>query len=99
MNAPVRTYVFDEFTVDLDRGCLLRDGEEVKLRPKSFQALVYLVENSGRLISKQELIGAIWPEVAVTDDSLVQCVIEIRKAFGGDPNRFIRTVPRRGYIF
>jgi len=100
MNESVhRNYVFDGFTVDLVRGCLMRDGEELKLRPKSFKALIYLVENTGRLISKEELIAAIWPAVAVTDDSLVQCLIEIRKALGGDAQRYIKTVPRRGYIF
>jgi DNA-binding winged helix-turn-helix (wHTH) protein len=81
MNASFhRNYVFDRFTLDLARGCLMREGEELKLRPKSFKALIYLVENAGRLISKEELICAIWPDVAVTDDSLVQCLIEIRKA-------------------
>ncbi len=100
MNAVVhRNYVFDGFTVDLARGCLMRDGEELKLRPKSFNALLYLVENAGRLITKEELIGVLWPDVAVTDDSLVQCLIEIRKALGGDAQRYIKTVRRRGYIF
>jgi DNA-binding winged helix-turn-helix (wHTH) protein/TolB-like protein/predicted Zn-dependent protease len=100
MNALVhRNYLFDGFTVDLARGCLLRESEELKLRPKSFKALTYLVENRGRLISKEELIGAIWPDVAVTDDSLVQCLMEIRKALGGDAQRYIKTAPRRGYIF
>ena len=100
MDASVRrNYVFDGFTLDLARGCLMRNGEELKLRPKSFKALTYLVENAGRLIGKEELIDAIWPDVTVTDDSLVQCLIEIRKALGRDPQRYIRTVPRRGYIF
>src|SRR5262249_16954445 len=94
-----RNYLLDEFTVDLARGCLMRDGEEIKLRPKSFKALLHLVENAGRLVSKQELMGAIWPDVAVTDDSLVQCLIEIRRALGGDAQGYIKTVPRRGYIF
>src|SRR5215475_12882455 len=100
MNAVIhRNYVFDGFTLDLARGCLMREGEELKLRPKSFKVLTYLVENPGRLISKEELISAIWPDVAVTDDSLVQCLIEIRKVLGGDAQRYIKTVPRRGYIF
>jgi len=94
-----RNYLFDRFTVDLVRGCLMQEGEELKLRPKSFKALTYLVENRGRLISKEELIRVIWLDVAVTDDSLVQCLIEIRKALGGDAQRYIKTVPRRGYIF
>jgi TolB-like protein/DNA-binding winged helix-turn-helix (wHTH) protein len=90
---------FDQFTFDLTRGCLLRGGEEIKLRPKSFETLKYLVENSGRLVSKDELVGAVWPGTAVTDNSLVQCLKEVREALGDDGQRLITTVPRRGYIF
>ncbi len=90
---------FDGFTLDVDRGCLLRGAQEVKLRPKPFEALKYLVENPGRLISKAELIEQIWPDAAVTDDSLVQCLIEVRRALGDDAQQIIKTVPRRGYIF
>ena len=64
---------FDEFTLDLTRGCLLYGQEEIKLRPKSFEVLKYLVENNGRLISKDELIQTVWIDTAVTDDSLVKC--------------------------
>jgi TolB-like protein/DNA-binding winged helix-turn-helix (wHTH) protein/Tfp pilus assembly protein PilF len=90
---------FDGFTLDVDRGCLLRGAQEIKLRPKPFEALKYLVENPGRLISKAELIEKIWPDTAVTDDSLVQCLIEVRRALGDDAQQIIKTVPRRGYIF
>jgi TolB-like protein/Tfp pilus assembly protein PilF len=58
-----------------------------------------LAENQGRLVSKEELIGAVWAEAFVTDNSLVQCLIEIRRAMGDEGQAFIRTVPRRGYIF
>ncbi len=75
-------YSFDEFTLDLTRGCLLRGAEEIKLRPKSFEVLRYFAENGGRLISKDELIEAVWLEMAVTDDSLVQCLKDIRRALG-----------------
>src|SRR6266550_8363372 len=92
-------YRFDGFTLDLDRGCLLRGAQEIKLRPKPFEALKYLVENPGRLISKAELIQTIWPETAVTDDSLVQCLMEVRRALGDEAQQIIKTVPRRGYIF
>jgi len=94
-----QTLCFDGFTLDLTRGCLLRGSQEVKLRPKPFEALKYLVENPGRLISKTELIEVIWPDTAVTDDSLVQCLIEVRRALGDDAQQVIKTVPRRGYIF
>ena len=90
---------FDGFTLDLTRGCLLRGVQEIKLPPKPFEALKYLVENQGRLISKAELIEKIWPDTAVTDDSLVQCLIEVRRALGDDAQQMIKTVPRRGYIF
>jgi DNA-binding winged helix-turn-helix (wHTH) protein len=91
---------FDGLTLNLRRGCLLgRDGGEVKLRPKSFEVLRYLVENCGRLIAKEELIESVWRDTAVTDDSLVQCLIEVRRALGDNGQQFVRTVPRRGYIF
>ena len=99
MQSLPQSFSFNEFTLDLTRGCLLRGNEEIKLRPKSFETLKHLVENSGRLISKTELIAAVWPDTAVTDDSLVQCLIDVRRALGGEGQRMVKTVPRRGYIF
>jgi TolB-like protein/DNA-binding winged helix-turn-helix (wHTH) protein/Tfp pilus assembly protein PilF len=90
---------FGDFTLDLSRGWLLRGEEEVKLRPKSFEVLKHLIENSGRLVSKAELMQAVWPDSFVTDDSLVQCLIEVRRALGDGEQRLVKTVPRRGYIF
>jgi TolB-like protein/DNA-binding winged helix-turn-helix (wHTH) protein/Tfp pilus assembly protein PilF len=94
-----RGYVFDDFTLDLDRGCLWRAGQEIKLRYKSFEALKYLVERSGRVVGKEEMMRALWPDAFVTDDSLVQCLIDARRALGDDAQRYVKTVPRRGYIF
>jgi DNA-binding winged helix-turn-helix (wHTH) protein len=94
-----RIYSFEEFTLDLDRGCLLRAGQEVRLRPKSFEVLKYLVEHHGRLVSKNDLMRAVWADAFVTDDSLVQCLIEVRRALGDESRRYVKTVPRRGYIF
>ena len=96
---PVRQYSFDEFTLDLDRGVLRRGGEEVPLRPKSFEALFYLVEHHNQLVAKSTLIDALWPDTAVGDNSLAQCLFDIRRALGDDSQQMIRTVPRRGYIF
>src|SRR5882724_497821 len=93
------TRSFDGFMIDLTRGCLLRGAEEVKLQPKPFGALTYLVENPGRLIEKAELIQVLWPDTAVTDDSLVQCIGDVRRALGDETQQIIRTVTRRGYIF
>lgn len=94
-----KTLSFDGFILDLTRGRLLRGIEELKLRPKSFEVLKHLVENSNRLVSKAELMHAVWPDSFVTDDSLVQCLIEIRRALGDDPRRYIKTLARRGYVF
>lgn len=92
-------YRFGEFTLEISRGCVFKDGSEVKLRPKVYQALKYFVENPGRLISKQELMQAVWPDAFVTDDSLVQCTLELRRALADGDQQLLKTVPRRGYIF
>jgi predicted ATPase/DNA-binding winged helix-turn-helix (wHTH) protein len=92
-------YYFGEFTLDVGKGCVLKAGEEIKLRPKVFEALQYFVQNSGRLIGKQELIQAIWPDSFVTDDSLVQCTVELRRALDDREQQLLKTVPRRGYVF
>lgn len=90
---------FDRYVLDLDRGCLLLDGNEIALRPKTFAVLHYLIENVGRLVSKDELFAAVWPNLVVTDDALVQSIGELRRALGDDGSRLIRTIPRRGYRF
>jgi adenylate cyclase len=96
---PAQRLRFDRYILDLDRGCLLLDGGEIALRPKTFAVLRYLIENAGRLVSKDELFAAVWPNIAVTDDALVQSVGELRRALGEDGPRLITTVPRRGYRF
>src|SRR5260370_7102562 len=94
-----KTLRFDVFALDLSR-CLVRRGsQEIPLRPKAFDVLRYLAENAGRLVSKDELIQAIWRGIFVTDDSLVQCIKEIREALCDAEHRIIKTVPRRGYVF
>jgi predicted ATPase/DNA-binding winged helix-turn-helix (wHTH) protein len=92
-------YQFGEFTLDLARGCVFKAGEEIKLRPKVYETLKYLVEHPGRLIGKQELMQAVWPDAFVTDDSLVQCTLELRRALGDRSQQLLKTVPRRGYLF
>src|SRR5436305_1481394 len=92
-------YRFEGFTLDLGKGCLHCGSEEVRLRPKPFEALRYVIERSGRLVSKDELTGAVWPDSFVSDNSLAQCFTEIRKALQDDDQRIIKTVARRGYLF
>ena len=92
-------YQFGDFTLDVLRGTLSKGREEIKLRPKVYETLKYLVENPGRLIGKQELIQAVWPDSFVTDDSLVQVTLELRRALQDRSQVLLRTVPRRGYLF
>src|SRR5215470_3360403 len=90
---------FGEYTLDVVCGCLRTTDREIELRPKSFEVLRYLVENAGRLVTKDELIRAAWRNVVVTDESLIQCVSELRHAIADDGQNIIKTVPRRGYRF
>jgi DNA-binding winged helix-turn-helix (wHTH) protein len=93
-------YRFGSFVLDLERGALLAAaGEELPLRPKSFDLLRFLVEHAGRLKSQEAIMEALWPNVFVTENSVAQCVREIRYALGPDGCRMLRTVPRRGYLF
>jgi len=92
-------YQFGDFTLDVLRGTVSKGAEEIKLRPKVYEILKYLVENPGRLIGKQELIQAVWPDSFVTDDSLVQVTLELRRALQDRSQLLLRTVPRRGYLF
>src|SRR5262245_49302197 len=89
---------FEGFILDQDRLCLHGPTGQANLRRKSFEVLRYLVQNAGRVVSKEELITAVWPNVTVGDDSLTQCVSEVRHALGDQGHRIIRTIARRGYL-
>jgi predicted ATPase/DNA-binding winged helix-turn-helix (wHTH) protein len=92
-------YEFRDYRLDVARGSVFKGQQQIKLRPKVYEALKYLVENPGRLIGKQELMQAVWPDTFVTDDSLVQCTIELRRALDDQAQQLLKTVPRRGYLF
>lgn len=92
-------YKIGEFTLDVSRGCLRRDGIDVPLRPKSFALLEYLITHAGRLVTKDELLSNIWPNVIVTEDSLTRCISEARAALGDTGQTAIKTVSKRGYLF
>ena len=94
-----RIHLFEDFTLDIARGCLLRAGEPVHLRPQAYEVLKYLAENNGRLVSKDRLIETVWQGRAVTDDALVQCLMEVRHALGAKGKLYVRNVRGRGYIF
>src|SRR3954468_5922174 len=93
------TFRFEGFALDLRRGCLSDDRSEIELRPKSFEVLCYLLANAGRLARKDEIISAVWSNVAVSDSSLAQCMSEIRVALRDHDQLIVRTVARRGYLF
>jgi DNA-binding winged helix-turn-helix (wHTH) protein len=92
-------YRFGQFVLNLDRSCLQKGGADLALRPKAFDVLRYLVERAGRLATKDELVAAVWPNVIVSDDSVAQCIHDIRKVLNDDGGLFIKTVQRRGYMF
>jgi adenylate cyclase len=89
---------FEGFTLDLDRLCLLGPDGQAKLRRKSFEVLRYLVEHAGRVATKEELIAAVWPDVTVGDESLTQCISEVRRALGDKGPWIIKTIATRGYL-
>jgi TolB-like protein/DNA-binding winged helix-turn-helix (wHTH) protein len=90
---------FDRYVLDHQRGCLFAEGKEITLRPKTFEFLRYLAGNPGRVVSKDELLAAVWPNVVVSDDSVFQCVAELRRALQDPDQHLIKTVQRRGYRF
>ena len=97
--SPGRGFSFGEFTLDLDRAELRKGATDLRLRPKSFDVLRYLAENHGRVVSKDELLNAVWGRAVVSEGSIAQCVIDIRRALGDREQSLIRTVSRRGYVF
>jgi TolB-like protein/DNA-binding winged helix-turn-helix (wHTH) protein len=90
---------FGHCTLDEGRGVLIApDGAETLLRPKTFELLRLLLRNPGRVVARDEILDAVWPGVFVTDDSITQCVVELRRAMGEGGTGLLRTVPRRGYL-
>ena len=75
------------------------DGRTVRLRPKTLEILRLLAGNAGRVLSKQQLMEAVWPNVHVGEDSLFQCIREIRTALGDDKRQVVRAISGRGYLF
>src|SRR5882757_9093153 len=86
--------------VDWQRGTTGPDiNSAVVLRPQSLAVFKILHDNAGKAVTKEQLLSTVWPDVAVTDDSLVQCITEIRKAIADSRRTIIRTLPKRGYIY
>ena len=96
-----RRYSFGNFTLDLEKRVLLRDGEPVPLTPKAFDTLALLVRRSGHVVGKDELLEEIWADAFVEESTIAQNVFTLRKALGQNQteNQFIETVPKHGYRF
>src|SRR4029450_4032022 len=91
---------FSGFELDPERAELRApDGGTIRLRPKTLEILRLLAGNAGRVLSKQQLMEAVWPNVHVGEDSLFQCIREIRTALGDDKRQMVRVISGRGYLF
>ena len=92
------SYHFGPYVVDRTRYRVVRDGAAVELTPQLLDLLLHLLDNAGALVTKEQLLDALWPGASVTDNALAQAVSELRQALGdeaGNP-QFIKTVARRG---
>ncbi|HVF46863.1 MAG TPA: winged helix-turn-helix domain-containing protein, partial [Pyrinomonadaceae bacterium] len=95
-------YTFDGFRVDtVNRLVYAENGEILPLKAKAFDTLLYLVEHPGRVIERDEMLAAIWPDTAVEENNLTQHISTLRRLFGERPNehKYIVTVPGHGYKF
>jgi pimeloyl-ACP methyl ester carboxylesterase/DNA-binding winged helix-turn-helix (wHTH) protein len=96
-----RFYVFGTFRVDAIERTLFGEKGVVPLTPKAFDTLLVLIENSGHVLSKEELMEKVWPDSFVEENNLAQNISALRKALGGEGGgqKIIETVPKRGYRF
>src|SRR5262245_17450303 len=92
-----RIWEFGPFRLDETERLLLRAGEPVGLTPKVFDTLFALLERSGRLAEKAELMARLWPDTFVDEGALTRNISDLRKALGEE--KYIETIPKRGYRF
>ena len=93
---PLRAFVFGPFRFDLTNRLLLRDDEVVPLKPKVIETLELLLANRGRVMAKDELMRALWPDSVVEEANLTQTIYALRRQLG---DGYVETLPRRGYRF
>lgn len=94
-------YDFEDFRLDRGQRVLMRQGQVFPLAPKAFDTLLVLVENRERVVGKDELMNAVWPDAFVEEGSLTQNISVLRKVLGegAGGRQFIQTIPKRGYRF
>src|SRR5262252_8674392 len=98
---PKELYEFGPFRVDPEKEVLQRDGNPIPLQPKTFQVLLVLVRHNQEVVTKDELLRAVWPDTFVEEANLSRNIFLLRKALGESPqdHRYVVTVPGRGYRF
>jgi DNA-binding winged helix-turn-helix (wHTH) protein len=95
----VMTYCFEGFVFDPTCGVISQPhGTQIRLRSQSAEVLQYLLDRAQQVVSRDELLQAIWPDVTVTEQSLTQCVSDIRRGLGAQGSELLRTLAKRGYI-
>jgi DNA-binding winged helix-turn-helix (wHTH) protein/tetratricopeptide (TPR) repeat protein len=101
VTGPKVLYEFGPFQVDPDKQALLRENQPVAITPKAFETLLILVRHSREVVSKDELMKAVWPDAFVEEANLTQNIFMLRKALGDTPEdrRYVVTIPGRGYRF
>lgn len=99
--APSTLYSFGPFELDVRTRRFTRDGAHIALGDRQFGVLLHLLTNAGTVVAKEQIINAVWGDVAVTDNSLEQAVSVLRRLLSDDPSGqpYLETVPRRGYRF
>lgn len=96
---PPRVIRFGHCALDEGRGVLVApDGAETSLRPKTLDLMRLMLRHPGRVVARGEILDAVWPGIFVTEDSVTQCVMELRRAMGPAGAGLLRTVARRGYL-
>ena len=99
MKRPTGTRLsFGDFVIDTKAAQLLRKGLAVELRPKSFEVLSLLAQSAEQVLSRDELAAQAWHGRVATDESIAQCISDIRRALSDADQRLLQTVPRRGYV-
>lgn len=97
----LQTLRFRDFELDLSKGLLLREGDPIPIKGKTFETLCVLVCSEGRIVSREELMDTLWPDSFVEENNLSQHISALRRILGNGTNdtEYIQTVPRRGYRF
>src|SRR5690349_9342766 len=100
-NEPKHFYAFGPFRLDTEERVLRRDSQPIALTPKAVETLLVLLQNSGRLVEKDELMKKVWPDAFVEEGNLAKNIFTLRKVLGEyrDGQEYIETVPKRGYRF